>query len=294
MDWIERLNDAVKYIEENLSSDIDYSLAAQRACCSLYHFQRMFSYISGIPLSEYVRRRKMSLAAADIIGGEKIIDVAVKYGYSSPTAFNRAFKSVHGVAPSDARSCGTVLKSYPPLVFKITVKGVYEMNYRIEKKDAFRVVGVSSPMETDMEKNFSVIPLFWEKCLSNGTIEKLCGIMDENRKGVFGISKCVCDEGWKYYIAVFAGGSCEGLRRWTFRPAHGLCLTAAAKAPKPYRILKKGFLPNGCHHPDTSMTSGPTWNFIYLRTRKTPFSRYGYPLKRVPSINKKRYENNIG
>ena len=154
MDWIERLNDAVKYIEENLSSDIDYSLAAQRACCSLYHFQRMFSYISGIPLSEYVRRRKMSLAAADIIGGEKIIDVAVKYGYSSPTAFNRAFKSVHGVAPSDARSCGTVLKSYPPLVFKITVKGVYEMNYRIEKKDAFRVVGVSSPMETDMEKNF--------------------------------------------------------------------------------------------------------------------------------------------
>ena len=137
MDWIERLNDAVKYIEENLSSDIDYSLAAQRACCSLYHFQRMFSYISGIPLSEYVRRRKMSLAAADIIGGEKIIDVAVKYGYSSPTAFNRAFKSVHGVAPSDARSCGTVLKSYPPLVFKITVKGVYEMNYRIEKKDAF-------------------------------------------------------------------------------------------------------------------------------------------------------------
>lgn len=239
MDWIERLNDAVKYIEENLSSDIDYSLAAQRACCSLYHFQRMFSYISGIPLSEYVRRRKMSLAAADIISGEKVIDTALKYGYSSPTAFNRAFKSVHGVAPSDARSCGTVLKSYPPLVFKITVKGVYEMNYRIEKKDAFRVVGVSSPMETDMEKNFSVIPLFWEKCLSNGTIEKLCGIMDDNRKGVLGISKCVYDEGWKYYIAVFAGGSCEGFETLDIPSRTWAVFDGSGKSPEAIQELEK-------------------------------------------------------
>ena len=239
MDWIERLNDAVKYIEENLSGDIDYSLAAQRACCSLYHFQRMFSYISGIPLSEYVRRRKMSLAAADIISGEKVIDTALKYGYSSPTAFNRAFKSVHGVAPSDARSCGTVLKSYPPLVFKITVKGVYEMNYRIEKKDAFRVVGVSSPMETDMEKNFSVIPLFWEKCLSNGTIEKLCGIMDDNRKGVLGISKFVCDEGWKYYIAVFAGGSCEGFETLDIPSRTWAVFDGSGKSPEAIQVLEK-------------------------------------------------------
>ena len=239
MDWIERLNDAVKYIEENLSSDIDYSLAAQRACCSLYHFQRMFSYISGIPLSEYVRRRKMSLAAADIISGEKVIDTALKYGYSSPTAFNRAFKSVHGVAPSDARSCGTVLKSYPPLVFKITVKGVYEMNYRIEKKDAFRVVGVSSPMETDMEKNFSVIPLFWEKCLSNGTIEKLCGIMDDNRKGVLGISKCVYDAGWKYYIAVFAGGSCEGFETLDIPSRTWAVFDGSGKSPEAIQDLEK-------------------------------------------------------
>lgn len=239
MDWIERLNDAVKYIEENLSSDIDYSLAAQRACCSLYHFQRMFSYISGIPLSEYVRRRKMSLAAADIISGGKVIDTALKYGYSSPTAFNRAFKSVHGVAPSDARSCGTVLKSYPPLVFKITVKGVYEMNYRIEKKDAFRVAGVSSPMETDMEKNFSVIPLFWDKCLSNGTIEKLCGIMDDNRKGVLGISKCVCDEGWKYYIAVFAGVSCEGFETLDIPSRTWAVFEGSGKSPEAIQELEK-------------------------------------------------------
>lgn len=239
MDWIERLNDAVKYIEENLSGDIDYSLAAQRACCSLYHFQRMFSYISGIPLSEYVRRRKMSLAAADIISGGKVIDTALKYGYSSPTAFNRAFKSVHGVAPSDARSCGTVLKSYPPLVFKITVKGVYEMNYRIEKKDAFRVAGVSSPMETDMEKNFSVIPLFWDKCLSNGTIEKLCGIMDDNRKGVLGISKCVCDEGWKYYITVFAGGSCEGFETLDIPSRTWAIFEGSGKSPEAIQVLEK-------------------------------------------------------
>lgn len=239
MDWIERLNDAVKYIEENLSGDIDYSLAAQRACCSLYHFQRMFSYISGIPLSEYVRRRKMSLAAADIISGGKVIDTALKYGYSSPTAFNRAFKSVHGVAPSAAKSNGAILKAYPPLVFKITVKGVYEMNYRIEKKDAFRVVGVSSPMETDMEKNFSVIPLFWDKCLSNGTIEKLCGIMDDNRKGVLGISKCVYDEGWKYYIAVFAGGLCEGFETLDIPSRTWAVFDGSGKSPEAIQELEK-------------------------------------------------------
>ena len=239
MDWIERLNDAVKYIEENLSGDIDYSLAAQRACCSLYHFQRMFSYISGIPLSEYVRRRKMSLAAADIISGGKVIDTALKYGYSSPTAFNRAFKSVHGVAPSDARSCGTVLKSYPPLVFKITVKGVYEMNYRIEKKNAFQVVGKSIPMERQIEKNFAKIPLFWGECASNGTIESLCEIMSQDKKGVLGISKCAEGEEWKYYIAVFAGGSCEGFETLDIPSRTWAVFDGSGKSPEAIQELEK-------------------------------------------------------
>ena len=95
----------------------------------------MFAYIADVPLSEYVRRRRMSLAAVDLKdGSEKVIDVALKYGYDSPTAFTRAFKSVHGISPSQAKNEGSVLKAFPPISFKITIKGASEMNYRIEKK----------------------------------------------------------------------------------------------------------------------------------------------------------------
>ena len=90
MEWVERLNGAVGYIEEHLMAEIDYEQVARVACCSTYHFQRMFAYMANVPLSEYIRRRRMSLAAADLQSGEKIVDVALRYGYSSPTAFNRA------------------------------------------------------------------------------------------------------------------------------------------------------------------------------------------------------------
>ncbi len=143
MEWIERLNEAMGYMEEHLADEIDMEKLGKIACCSSYHFQRMFTYMAGVPLSEYIRRRKMSLAAVDLQGKDrKIIDVAAKYGYSSPTAFNRAFQSVHGIAPSAVKNEGVSVKSFPPIQFKITVKGVEEMNYRIETKDAFRITGL--------------------------------------------------------------------------------------------------------------------------------------------------------
>lgn len=151
MEWIERLNKSVDYIEENICGDINSEELGKICCCSSYHFQRMFSFIAGIPLSEYIRRRKMSLAAADIQTGMRILDAALKYGYSSPTAFNRAFKSVHGIAPSKIKD-GAVIKSFSPLVFKITIKGAEEMNYRIEKKKSFKIIGKSFPMEKEIEK----------------------------------------------------------------------------------------------------------------------------------------------
>ena len=101
MDWIELLNSAINYIEAHITVEPDYDQLAKIACCSTYHFQRMFAYMAGVPLSEYIRRRKMSLAAVDLQGSdEKIVDLALKYGYASPTAFNRAFQSIHGIAPS--------------------------------------------------------------------------------------------------------------------------------------------------------------------------------------------------
>lgn len=117
MEWVTRLNQSIKYIEEHLTSDIDYGYLGKIACCSSYHYQRMFTYMAGIPLSEYIRRRKMTLAAVDLQNGGKVIDIASKYGYSSPTAFNRAFQSVHGIAPSSARNEGVPVKSFPAITF---------------------------------------------------------------------------------------------------------------------------------------------------------------------------------
>lgn len=203
MEWVERLNETMKYMEQHLTEEIDYEQLGKTACCSAYHFQRMFAYMAGVPLAEYIRRRKMSLAAVDLQGGTmKIIDVAEKYGYHSPTAFNRAFQSVHGIAPSAVREEGVTVKSFPPISFQIMVKGAEEMEYRIETKEAFRMVGVSAPLDRQIENNFKVVPQMWQEASRNGTVGKLAGMMDAEPKGLLGVSACGDEEDWKYFIAV--------------------------------------------------------------------------------------------
>ncbi len=203
MEWITRLNDTICYIEGHLSDEINYEQLAKIACCSTYHFQRMFAYMADVPLSEYIRRRRMSRAAVDLQdGAKKIVDIAAKYGYDSPTAFNRAFRSVHGVAPSLIKTDGICLKAFPPISFQITIKGAKEMDYRIEKKEAFRIVGVSAPLQHEVEKNFAVVPQMWQKAAMDGTIPKLVSMMDGEVKGVLGVSVCNEEEDWRYLIAV--------------------------------------------------------------------------------------------
>lgn len=203
MEWVERLNQSMNYIEEHLTGEIDYEQLGRIACCSTYHYQRMFTYMAGITLAEYIRRRKMSLAAVDLQGGdERIIDIAEKYGYRSPTAFNRAFQSFHGIAPSSVKDEGVSVKSFSPIVFRIAVKGATEMNYRIETKEAFRIIGVSAPLDKEIENNFMVVPKMWQDAAVNGTIQKLAGMMDTPPMGLLGVSACNDEEQWKYFIAV--------------------------------------------------------------------------------------------
>ena len=110
MEWLKKLGAAVAYIENNLDGEISYDEAARIACCSPYYFQRVFSYVSGVSLAEYIRRRKMTQAAFDLQRTDSmVLDVALKYGYSSPTSFNRAFQKVHGIAPTAARTAGSIL-----------------------------------------------------------------------------------------------------------------------------------------------------------------------------------------
>lgn len=211
MEWIEELNNAIKYIEENITEEINYEEVAKIACCSTYHFQRMFGYMAGVSLSEYIRRRRMSLAAVDLLNTkEKIIDIGLKYGYTSPTSFNRAFQSIHEITPSNARKQGVSIKSYPPISFKITIKGVDEMNYKIEEKQEFRIVGISEKLHKDIEKNFEEVPKMWGKASMDGTIPKLVSLMDYEPMGMLGVSACNDDEEWRYYIGVSSSKPLEG------------------------------------------------------------------------------------
>ncbi|MEL7624481.1 MAG: AraC family transcriptional regulator [Clostridiales bacterium] len=217
MEWIERLNNAVNYIEEHLATEIDYGALGRIACCSSYHFQRMFGYMAGIPLSEYIRRRKMSRAAADLQKGEdKILDIALKYGYDSPTAFNRAFQSIHGLPPSQAKTGGVTLKSFPPISFQITIKGAEQMHYRIETKEAFRIIGISAPLDKDIEKNFEAVPLLWQKAAMDGTISRLAALMNSKPLGILGVSACPEGlENWRYYIAAASTWPADGFEEYT-------------------------------------------------------------------------------
>lgn len=216
MEWVERLNQSMDYIEENLSDEIDYEQLGKIACCSAYHYQRMFTYMAGITLAEYIRRRKMSLAAVDLQSGDmKILDVAEKYGYRSPTAFNRAFQAFHGIAPSAVKNEGVSVKSFSPIVFRIAVKGASEMNYRIENKGAFRIIGVSAPLQKELEINFMVVPKMWQDAAVNGSILKLAGMMDTPIKGLLGVSACNDEEEWRYFVAVSSTKDKEEFEEYT-------------------------------------------------------------------------------
>lgn len=203
MEWLERLNSAVNYIEEHLTDNVDIDKVSQIACCSAFHFQRMFSYLAEVPLSEYIRRRKMTRAAIDLQNSnEKVIDIALKYGYDSPTAFNRAFQSVHGIAPSMAKQSGITLKAFLPICFQISIKGEIEMNYRIEKKEAFKIVGVKEHYAINIDENFANVPIFWQKTAQSGIMQTICSYLDREPYGVLGVSTCMNGKDFDYYIAV--------------------------------------------------------------------------------------------
>ncbi len=204
MEWLEQWNNALDYLEEHLTGELDIAKAAQTACCSVFHFQRMFSYLAGVPLSEYLRRRRMTAAAFDLQNGDKVLDTALRYGYDSPTSFNRAFRSVHGIAPSAAQREGAPLRAYPRISFKITIKGEAEMEYRIVKKDAFRIVGHGVALPKALDESFAMVPEFWNKTMSDpATIPCLCALMDSEPQGILGVSACMNSlEEWRYYVAV--------------------------------------------------------------------------------------------
>ncbi len=213
MDWLKRMNEAINYIEENLDQEIDNDVIAKITCCSSFQFGRIFIFAADISLGEYIRLRRLSRAALDLINtSDKVIDIALKYGYNSPTAFTRAFINMHGIAPSAARESGVMLKSFPRITFQMSIKGGKEMNYKIEEKPRMRFVGKKETVSCVGGQNFLRIPQIWQEVSETGSFEQIEALSNGNPTGVLGICTNFREEEFDYFIASSSDELCpEGM-----------------------------------------------------------------------------------
>jgi len=174
MDWITGIQNAINYIEEHLTEEIDFDKAAAEAACSSFYFQRIFGILCDIPLSEYIRNRRLSLAGNELNASDaKVVDIALKYGYESPESFSRAFSKFHGITPSEAKKNGSKLKSFSRLSVKITLSGGSVMDYKIIEKDSFEIIEKVEMQPIENEINAKSIPDFWTRSHNDGTVKSL-------------------------------------------------------------------------------------------------------------------------
>ncbi|MFJ2234070.1 effector binding domain-containing protein [Streptomyces sp. NPDC087859] len=185
---LERLNQAMEYIEDRLDQRIEAADVARTALTSEYHLRRMFSALAGMPLSEYIRRRRLTIAGAEVLAGDRtLLEIAVRYGYTSGEAFARAFRAMHGVGPGEARRTGAALESQPRLSFRLTVEGSGSMRYRIVEKDEFRVVGrkVRVPL---VHEGMNPAIVDFIRGLGQETLRRIEDLSDQEPQGVLGVS----------------------------------------------------------------------------------------------------------
>lgn len=173
--WNEGITNAVSYIEENLDKELNIDDIAAKAYVSSFHFQRIFSVLCGFTVGEYIRCRRLTLAAQELASGEeKVIDIALKYGYDSPDSFARAFARFHGVPPSAAKQKGIRLNAFAPLKIKLTLEGGTMLEYKIVEKAQFTVMGRSRIFNSDT--SYEEIPKFWTEHMQSGESKVVCGM----------------------------------------------------------------------------------------------------------------------
>lgn len=185
---LERLNQAMDHIEAHLDQQIDVAALARITMTSGYHVRRLFSALAGMPLSEYVRRRRLTVAGAEVISGERtLLEIAVRYGYSSGEAFARAFRGFHGVGPGEVRRTGAALRSQPRLSFRLVVEGSSNVRYRIVEKDGFRVVGRKARVPLVHEGVNPAIADFI-RGIGAETLERIAALSDQEPAGIVQVS----------------------------------------------------------------------------------------------------------
>ncbi|MGK5549418.1 AraC family transcriptional regulator [Streptomyces sp. URMC 127] len=185
---LDRLNEALEHIESHLDRQVDVAELARIAVTSEYHFRRLFSALAGIPLSEYVRRRRLTVAGAEVLAGERtLLEIAVRYGYGSGEAFARAFRSVHGVGPGEARRTGAALRSQPRMSFRLVVEGSSSMRYRVVEKAEFRVAGKKARVPLVHEGMNPAIAAFI-RGIDQETIRRISALSDQEPEGIVAVS----------------------------------------------------------------------------------------------------------
>lgn len=212
MDWITGIQNALDYIEEHITEDMNYEEIAKQAACSNFYFQRIFGILCGYSLGEYIRNRRLSNAGSELsVQNVKVIDVALKYGYDSPESFTRAFVKFHGITPSQAKKDGGKLRNFSRISVQIILKGGSIMDYKIVKKKAFKVIEKVEQHTINDQNNENTIPEFWDRSHKDGTVEKLLALTPD-RNFIFGIcyNHALTDaQTFDYSIAAVCGDETE-------------------------------------------------------------------------------------
>jgi len=200
MDILTGLTRAMDYIETNICNDLNMTDIARVTPYSAYHLQKIFAYLAGVSLTEYIRRRKMTLAAQEL-QTSKVTDLAFKYGYDSLDSFSRAFTRLHGVTPSAAKTGGVPLKVFPRLYFQISIRGDVEMNCKIVDLGAFNVVGIKKRFYFDEQRNPQGIQEFWVEVRGTETCKEILRHSDGKFDDLVGVCTNGDDEGLDYFLA---------------------------------------------------------------------------------------------
>lgn len=190
--WIEGFQESIDFMEQNLTEELDIEEIARKAALSPFYYQRIFGALCGMTVGEYIRARRMTLAAQELSRKDgKVIDVAVKYGYDSPDSFAKAFQKFHGITPSQAKEPGAPLRSFAPLHIRITMGGGTMLDYRIVEKAPFTIVGVRRRFCSDT--SYQEIPKFWDEWLAQGEKRPVMG--------TFGVCLDMDGKEFDYWIA---------------------------------------------------------------------------------------------
>ncbi|MDF2927642.1 MAG: DNA-binding protein AraC-type [Paenibacillaceae bacterium] len=220
MEWVDRMNQAISYVEEHLCDEIDPGEISRIMACPYGIFQRFFIQCTDVPLSEYIRRRRLTCAAYEVQhSGAKIVDIAVKYGYDSSDAFSAAFKRMHGMAPAMARQPETKLKFYSRLHFTLSIRGVAEMNYRNVERESFKVIGRRRITPSGGGT--------WELCKQDGSLENL--LAAGQGSPLLGVCFGFDDEGNNDYMvaAEYRQEDLPDFESFTFPPSSWLVFEAS-------------------------------------------------------------------